>query len=334
MRDPVTGFDYPEAWVLKCRSPDRLEKAASGLAVLTASGTVLLRGFTTGTTAAAACKAAILSLSAKITSVRISTPCGLVLDVPVSAAGGRAECRKFAGDYPGDITSGLLFVATASVQESGIEVIPGTGIGRYARDTPRFKKGTPAITPAPLACILRSMEEAMEETGVSGATVTLSVPDGEKVAAKTLNSRVGVEGGISVLGTTGLVEPWDDHLTASALDRIARSPRVVLTTGRIGLRYARLRYPDHDVVLVGSKIGDALAAAEKEVILFGLPALVLKYINPVILAGTGFSTIEELSATEQFHPLLQETLVSFAKRQPSVRVVIINRDGQVVGESI
>lgn len=333
MRDPVTGFEYPEAWVLKCRSPALLGKVADGLAVLTASGTVLLRGYTTGTTAAAACKAAILSLRNKVISVTVAVPCGLVIDVPVSAEDGRAECRKFTGDYPGDVTSGLVFVATASVQETGIEVIPGPGIGRYARTTPRFRKGTPAITPAPLACILRSVEEAMGETGVVGARITLSVLDGEKVAAKTLNSRVGVEGGISILGTTGLVEPWDDHLTASALERIARSPRVVLTTGRIGLRYARLRYPEHDVVLVGSKIRDAVAAAQNEVILFGLPALVLKYLSPNILAGTGFSTVEDLSASDRFPQLLQETLAACAEREPGIRVVIINRDGEVVGES-
>jgi len=333
MRDPVTGFEYPEPWVRKCRSPDRLGKVASGLAVLTASGTILLRGYTTGTTAAAACKAAILSLSSSISSVRISIPCGLLLDVPVSAVGGSAECRKFAGDYPGDVTNGLLFVATARVQETGLDLIPGKGIGRFARNTPRFKKGTPAITPAPLACILRSMEEAMKEAGLSGIRVSLEVPDGVTVAARTLNSRVGVEGGVSVLGTTGLVEPWDDHLTASALDRIARSPRAVLTTGRIGLRYARLRYPDHDVVLVGSRISEALAAARKEVILFGLPALVLKYLCPDILAGTGFSTIEELSVSGLFLPLLQETLLAAAEKQPAVHVVIINRNGEVMGES-
>ncbi len=66
MRDPVSGFDYPEAWVRKCPSPDLLRLVEEGLAVLTSSGTVLRRGYTTGTTAAAACKAAVLSLSGEI----------------------------------------------------------------------------------------------------------------------------------------------------------------------------------------------------------------------------------------------------------------------------
>jgi len=62
MKDPITGFEYPGEWVAKCASPEQLRLAGQGLAVLTASGLVLRRGFTTGTTAAAAAKAAVLSL--------------------------------------------------------------------------------------------------------------------------------------------------------------------------------------------------------------------------------------------------------------------------------
>ena len=82
---------------------------------------------------------------------------------------------------------------------------------------------------------------------------------------------MGVEGGLSVLGTTGLVEPWDDHLEESMRERISTSRNMVLTTGRIGIRYARLLYPDHDIILVGGKIGEALDAAKGEATLFGLP---------------------------------------------------------------
>jgi len=333
MRDPVTGFEYPETWVAKCQSPDKLELVGRGLAVLTAPGTILQRGFTTGTSAAAACKAAIISLKNDVLSVPVMTPCGIIVDVPVSARGGKAECRKFAGDYPGDVTAGIAFVATAVAQENGLNLIPGTGIGRFVRDTPRFRKGTPAITKAPLGCILHSMEEALVETGLPGAKVCLEVPDGAAVAASTLNSRVGVEGGISILGTTGLVEPWDDHLTASVLERIAHAPEIVLTTGRIGLHHARLRYPDHEVVLIGSKIQDALAAARGDVILFGLPALILKYIRPDILGGTGYGTVEELSTSPDFTGIVSEVFEDFRKEWPAVHVVIISREGNVIGES-
>ncbi len=84
MKDPVTDFKYPDAWVAACRSPDLLPDVRRGLAVLTASGTVLRRGFTTGTTAAAACKAAVLSLTLDtVSEVKVTLPCGIVVGIPV-----------------------------------------------------------------------------------------------------------------------------------------------------------------------------------------------------------------------------------------------------------
>jgi cobalt-precorrin-5B (C1)-methyltransferase len=333
MRDPVTGFDYPEAWVKKCSSPDLLILAEEGLAVLTSSGKVIRRGYTTGTTAAAACKAAILSLSGVVTSVPVHLPCGLVVEVPVSGFSGSASCKKFAGDYPDDATAGCEFIAKASSLPEGIQLVPGAGIGRFSRDTPRFKKGEPAISPAPLECILTSMQEAIDQAGLFGARVNLRIPLGAEIAKKTLNPRAGVEGGISVLGTTGLVEPWDDHLLESMRERVSTACNVVLTTGRTGLRYARLLYPDHEVVLVGGKIKEALDAAKGEVILFGLPALILRYINPHILDGTGYATVEEFAGSPAFHPAMQSTLAAFKKEYPHIRVIIVTRDGAITGES-
>ena len=333
MRDPVTGFDYPEAWVKKCSSPDLLILAEEGLAVLTSSGQVIRRGYTTGTPAAAACKAAILSLSGVVTSVPVHLPCGLVVEVPVSGFSGSASGKKFAGDYPDDATAGCEFIAKASSLPEGIQLVPGAGIGRFSRDTPRFKKGEPAISPAPLECILTSMQEAIDQAGLFGARVNLRIPLGAEIAKKTLNPRVGVKGGISVLGTTGLVEPWDDHLLESMRERVSAACNVVLTTGRTGLRYARLLYPDHEVVLVGGKIKEALDAAKGEVILFGLPALILRYINPHILDGTGYATVEEFAGSPAFHPAMQSNLTVFKKEYPRVRVIMVNRDGAIIGES-
>ena len=333
MRDPVTGFDYPEAWVKKCLSPDLLRLAEEGLAVLTSSGKVMRRGYTTGTTAAAACKAAILSLSGVVTSVPVHLPCGLVVEVPVSGFSGSASCKKFAGDYPDDATAGCEFIAEARPLPEGIQLVPGAGIGRFSRDTPRFKKGAPAISPAPLECILTSMQEATDQAGLFGARVNLRIPLGAEIAKKTLNPRVGVRGGISVLGTTGLVEPWDDHLLESMQERVSAACNIVLTTGRTGLRYARLRYPDHEVVLVGGKIKEALDAAKGEVILFGLPALILRYINPHILDGTGYATVEEFAGSPAFSPAMQSSLAVFKKGYPRVRVIMVNRDGAIIGES-
>ena len=333
MRDPVTGFLYPSDWIAKCTDPAGLALAERGFAILTSSGTVLKRGYTTGTTAAAACKAAVLSLDQAIDRVEVRLPSGLVAEVPVTARNGKASCKKFSGDYPTDVTAGIEFIATAVPAPEGIRLVPGAGIGRFVRDTPRYKKGEPAISAAPLACILAGMEEALAAMGQPGATVTLEIPDGEQIGKLTLNPRMGVEGGISVLGSTGLVEPWDDHLEESVQARIAGAKNIVITTGRVGLRYSRLLFPDREVVLAGGKIREALSAAQGSVILCGLPALILKYLKPDILLRTGYATVEELSASPDFTRISGRVLAAYKKQHPEIRVVLVNRDGTVIGES-
>jgi cobalt-precorrin-5B (C1)-methyltransferase len=334
MRDPVSGFDYPEVWVQRCPNPGLLLLAETGLGVLTSSGTVLRRGFTTGTTAAAACKAAVLSLRrGPVHSVIIRIPCGLMVNVQAEGNAGTASSRKFAGDYPEDATAGIEFIACAVPRKEGIRLVPGEGIGRFSRDTPRYKKGEPAISPAPLDCINRSIEDALEMTGLSGVQVTLNIPKGKEIGKKTLNPRIGVEGGISVLGTTGLVEPWDDHLGSSVIERIIAAENPVLTTGRIGMRYARLLYPDREVILVGGKIAEALAAVKGDVVLCGLPALILRQIRPDLLDGTGFGTVEEFAVSPGFRRIVQDTLAEFRKTHPRVRVTLVNRAGEIIGKS-
>ncbi|MDI6866444.1 cobalt-precorrin-5B (C(1))-methyltransferase [Methanoculleus sp.] len=336
MRDPVTEFEYPDEWVAACRSPELLDDVQRGLAVLTASGLVLRRGFSTGTTAAAACKAAILSLALDtVKEVEVGLPCGIAVRLPVDAYRGQASCWKDAGDYTSDVTGGLEFVATAapSLNEGG-RFVPGEGIGSFARDTPRHRQGTAAISEPALECIRRSIDEAMEETGLSGVTVILTVPRGAEVAQKTLNPKVGVHGGISVLGTTGLVEPWDDHVTEGVLDRVTRSDAVVLTTGRLGLRYSRLLFPEREAILVGNHLAEALeVVAGGDPIICGLPGLILRFMNPHILDGTGCATVEELLATSGGREVLRRELEAFRSRYPNVRVVIVDRSGRVIGES-
>jgi len=335
MRDPVTGFVYPDIWVERCQDPYRLHLAEEGLAVLTASGTVIVRGYTTGTTAAAACMAAVLTLDGPpALSVPVTLPCGLVVDVPVDAEGGRATARKFAGDYPGDVTAGIEFVAEVLPAAEGIHITFGEGIGRFSRDTPRYRKDAPAVSPPAFACIEESVREAMETAGLPGVRIGLTIPKGRAVAEKTLNPRVGVLGGISVLGSTGLVEPWDDHLTESSLGRVSAAGRPVLTTGRIGLRFARLRFPEDDVILIGAKIGESLAVVRDEAVLFGLPALILRHIRPGILEGTGYGTVEELAASPLFVPIVRETLAEFSAHNPGIKVILIDRKGTVIGETV
>jgi cobalt-precorrin-5B (C1)-methyltransferase len=292
-----------------------------------------MRGFSTGTTAAAACKAAVLSLVTPVSSVEIAIPCGMRVIVSVEGRGGKASSRKYVGDYSSDITADLEFVATARPLPEGIRLVPLEGIGRFSRGTPRYKKGEPAISRTTLDCVERAIEEGCREGGIAGVEVTLAIPEGAEIAKRTLNPKVGVDGGLSILGSTGLVEPWDDHLAESVMDRVASAHDPVLTTGRIGLRYARLLFPDRDVILIGAKIREAIASARGKTTLCGLPALILRFISPGILEGTGFATVEELSVTPAFKEIMEGALMRFSQTHPTVHVVIVDRDGCIMGES-
>lgn len=335
LTDPVTGFEYPEEWVRLCRDRNAVEAAASGLAILTSGGNVLRRGFTTGTTAAAACKAAVLSLKEPINSVTIGLPCGLRFEVEATGRNGTGSARKYPGDYRNDITSDLLFCARAEEREDEDEIgfFPGEGIGRFERDTPRYKKGDPAISPPAMKAIIASIKEAAESLNLKGVCVELTIPEGRKTGEKTLNPKVGVAGGISVLGSTGLVEPWDDHLSEDVFGRIKNTEQPVLTTGRVGLRYSRMLFPEHEVILVGKFMGRAIEAAGGRAILCGLPALILKFINPAILEGTGYKTVEELTMSDKWDDILEMTLGDYKKKMPGMRVVIIGRNGDITGDS-
>jgi cobalt-precorrin-5B (C1)-methyltransferase len=330
MKDPVNGFEYPDKWLRACREPGLLPLVSSGLAILTSDGTVLRRGYTTGTTAAAACKAAILSLTGPVETVTITTPAGVAVTVPVSVfSPGNACCRKYAGDYPLDVTDGIEIHARAVISGPGVRIRAGDGIGRFDRDTPRYKEGGPAISNPAMNEILCSIREGLDSTGIPGADIEISVPEGGKVSEKTLNPRLGITGGISILGTTGLVEPWDDHLEASVLGRVRAAGKAVLTTGRTGLRYARIHFPDYEPVLVGNNLATALACASGEVVIAGLPGLIIRFICPGILEGTTCPTVEELMYHPGYEDRINSALELYLARFPGIRVVLFDRDGRV-----
>ena len=332
LTDPVTGFKYPERWVEACSKPDLIEDIGKGLYVLTASGEVLRRGYTTGSTAAAACKAAVLSLAGPVTSVSIRIPGGLTLLIHAEGRAGRGTAVKFSGDYPTDVTSGLEFVAVARPAQ-GVTLTAGRGIGRFTRDLPRYQAGSPAISTAAREYILAAIREAVEEAGLTGAKVEISIPRGVEIAGKTLNSRLGIVGGISVLGTTGLVEPWDDHVNESIGERIKDLEKVVITTGRIGLRHSRLMFPGHEVVLVGTRIKEALEAAKGDVILCGMPGLILKFIDPDIVSKTGCGSVQEMMLSQEWKSIMKSRLDEFKRLKPHVRIVLIDHAGNVAGDS-
>lgn len=177
----------------------------------------LRRGHTTGTCAAAASKAAALALLSgePVASVTIATPKGITLDLPVEdlrVGEGTARCavRKDGGDDI-DATHGTLVYSEVRLTDSGIAIDGGKGVGRVTRKGLDQPPGNAAINRVPRSMIREALEDVAQSSGYTGGfSVTISVPEGESIAVRTFNPRLGIVGGISILGTSGIVEPMSE----------------------------------------------------------------------------------------------------------------------------
>lgn len=340
MRDPVNNFEIPPEWLQRSSLPRRVleEGICSGRLVLLSTGDILHRGYTTGTTAAAAVKAAVLSLKQPgISEVMVKTPIRLPVRIPVHISRpGTATAVKYAGDHCEDVTGGIEITAHAR-ESKGLQFSAGRGIGIAGRDIFHLKKGEPAINPAPRKQIIHALKEAIRETKLSGAEVLLTVPRGEEIAERTLNPELGIVRGISILGTTGFVEPWSEHLqsTKEALIEQSDNRHIVLTTGRKGMHYAHMLFPEHTVILVGNRIQKTVETAKrhnKNTILCGLPALILKWANPDILHLTGHVTVQDLMEQDPRHPLIIRSITDAADRH-GIRIILFDKEGRITHDT-
>ena len=214
----------------------------------------LRMGYTTGSCAAGAAKgAAEMVLSGSIIrEISLMTPKGILLhlelhDITMEANSVTCAVRKQAGDDP-DTTDGVLVYAKVE-RISGKRdwiVDGGIGVGRVTKPGLSQKVGEAAINPVPRSMICRALEEAADKYQYEGnLKVTISVPDGEKIASKTFNPRLGIEGGISVLGTSGIVVPMsEDALIASIRLEMKMHVKngaqyLVITPGNYGAMFSR-----------------------------------------------------------------------------------------------
>ncbi len=259
----------------------------------------LRSGYTTGACAAAAAKAATLLLlrnadfglrfERKNNSVEIPFPDGSRVKFRVQRSefnveGARrvatASIIKDAGDDP-DVTNGTEIVAEVrsaergarDENESGIIIKGGKGVGVVTKPGLAVRVGEPAINPIPRRMIREAVREAVSEcdSTTPHLEVTISVPAGETLAKKTLNSRLGIVGGISILGTTGIVRPVStEAYTASitsSLDvaKAAGLETVVLSSGRTSEKahMKAYRFPEEAYVMMGDYLEYALADAKR-----------------------------------------------------------------------
>ena len=180
-------------------------------------------GYTTGTCACAAAKAAACMLLSgrRIESVSVITPMGVELTLPVyeiTMEQDSVTCaiKKDSGDDP-DVTNGILIYASVSYIERDstdkrVVTDGGTGVGRITKKGLSRPVGEAAINPVPLKMIEEGVLEAAENYSYEGSLkVVISAPQGVEIAKKTFNPNLGITGGISILGTTGIVEPMSEQ---------------------------------------------------------------------------------------------------------------------------
>ncbi|WP_456330121.1 cobalt-precorrin-5B (C(1))-methyltransferase [Archaeoglobus sp.] len=257
LRDPIELYEYPLDW--HRGDAEVVEKVKSGLYILTEDG-FLRRGITTGTTASAALAAAIYSKFGEVEEVEVLTPVGIKVKVRVEEAeSGFARVRKFSGDHEFDVTNNLAF--EARLIDAGIKF--GEGVGE--------KKGRKAVSKFAMKQIMKNFEFYSRKFGYRGGVV-IEVPDGRKVAKKTGNRRVGVKNGISILGTTGFVEPWCRKLVETKLKIAMQYRKIAITTGRRAWFYALKKYPDYQPFVFGVHIDEALKHPGDKIIV-GFPGL-------------------------------------------------------------
>ncbi len=225
-------------------------------------------GLTTGTCATAAAIAATKQLlfGEQPKEVPVLLPNGETIGVAVGYGDGYAYCIKEAGDDP-DVTDGIEVRAKVENHGDGFVILGGEGVGRFTLPGFDFPPGEAAINKAPREMIRRNLEPF----GVP-LRVTISVPQGAEIARRTFNPRLGIEGGISIIGVSGIVKPFSEEAFIDSIRKCMKvakasgSERVVINSGAKSERFVKALYPDlpqQAFVEYGNYIGETLKMANE-----------------------------------------------------------------------
>lgn len=265
-------------------------------------------GYTTGSCAAAAAKAAaeMLLSEANVSFVGISTPKGIKLKLDVLEPminENYAECaiKKDSGDDP-DITNGILVFARVSKIASGIEITGGRGIGIITKSGLDQPVGEYAINSVPRKMIKSALEEIAEKYDYHGGLrAEISVPNGEEIAKKTYNPRMGIEGGISIIGTSGIVEPMSNSALINTIRLEAKMRysegcrNLMLTLGNYSENYIQKSMPfalEKSVKcsnFIGEAIDIALETGFERILIIG-------HIGKLVKLGAGIMNTHSAQA--------------------------------------
>ena len=233
-------------------------------------------GLTTGTCATAAAVAATLQLlkDERPDEVPVILPNGETIMVAVGYGDSYAYCIKEAGDDP-DVTNGIEIRASLTPNpspngEGNIEILGGEGVGRFTLPGFDYPPGEAAINKAPREMIIKNLEQlSMINCQLS---ITISVPEGAEIARRTFNPRLGIEGGISIIGVSGIVKPFSEEAFVDSIRKCmtvaqaSGSERVVINSGGKSERFVKALYPDlpqQAFVEYGNYIGETLKIAHE-----------------------------------------------------------------------
>ena len=225
-------------------------------------------GLTTGTCATAAAIAATIRLLKNETpeEVPVLLPDGESIPVDVGYGDGYAYCIKDAGDDP-DVTNGLEIRASVK-QTVTFEILGGEGVGTFTLPGFDYPPGSPAINKAPREMIRQNIA-AITNNPLS---ITISVPEGEAIAKRTFNPRLGIEGGISIIGVSGIVKPFSEEAFIDSIRKCmtvaqaSGTSRVVINSGGKSERFVKALYPNlpqQAFVEYGNYIGETLKMAHE-----------------------------------------------------------------------
>lgn len=242
------------------------------LELYTVKGGKKLRcGYTTGSCAAAAAKAAVLLIEGKLDSdiITINTPKGVELEIEIEKVEieknySAITVKKDSGDDP-DVTNEIEIVVKANTRnDKNIIIEGGKGVGIITIDGFWGKKGDSAINPIPKKMI----EEEIRKVSDKGYNIEIEVPKGEEIAKKTFNSNIGIIGGISIIGTTGIVEPMSEEAFKKCIfleiDKINEigSKEITLYPGNYGEKIAKEIYENIPGVQMANFIGETVLYCE------------------------------------------------------------------------
>ena len=291
-------------------------------------------GYTTGSCAAAASKAAAWMLlhGQILPEVELMTPKGIglrleVLDPKLSQGEASCAIRKDAGDDP-DVTDGLLIYATVRrAEKPGVTLDGGKGVGRVTRVGLEQAVGDAAINKVPRQMIREGVEEICRAAGYTGGlSVIISIPGGEELARKTFNPRLGIVGGISVLGTSGIVEPMSEEALIQTIrvdikmQLSGGRSYLVLVPGNYGLDFLEDYEPEvlKRSVKYSNFLGEAIDAAVE----FGAKGILLVgHIGKLVKLAAGIMNTHSRNADARMDILTAHAAVLGADQETAVRLM-------------